>query len=538
MASRPQDFGLKKVLRNLTSYVEDQRGKLSNAAAAGDAPEMFSILDDTKRAVGRWTRSAQAVERTADPVELLRGRATRDRLEGMYEGLRRHLEDEELWGKAAQDQKQINGAWSTQIEAQRRFERALTTEIGRDPKNPWRSIRGVDPAKADSYVRNLTNPSNDLTHQAVRDYVSSTKQLAQAIGEAYELPPEKAAEVGKAVAAADQFGGTITKAEGALTKANQMKALVEAEEKGAHSPAGIAIGAMLGHPVLGALAGASRVVTRPGHTAMQLAQVERWLTKSDGAIARGVRGLLGREAEGGAARAALPRPTARTASAAAAGPRTSRIAAYAGRVAALHAAAASPEEHAAMIAHRLSDVSGAAPRVASAAASVAARATAFLAAQEPKHAPTDMLGGKASPPNSEEMDRFLRYAHAIDDPASVLDHMKHGTLTTDEVVAVRSVYPLMYEEMRRQVVNGLTDAIASGRDPGYQRRLQIAALFGAPTDVTMTPPFVRALQQSYAPAGHGGGGAPGPKPRAPSGAGAKPLSLARSTETRTQEISQ
>jgi hypothetical protein len=150
--------------------------------------------DSSPRSTTRSARSAggrrrrRPSRRKSDPLALMRGRATRDRLMGIYEDMRKGLENTEVWGKAAEDQAAINAAWSKQIDAHRVFDARLTTNVGRDPKNPWVDIRRVDPAKADTYVKGLTNPNNDLVHSAIKNYVQSTRDLSEAIGRSWELP--------------------------------------------------------------------------------------------------------------------------------------------------------------------------------------------------------------------------------------------------------------------------------------------------------------------------------------------------------------
>lgn len=556
MASKPREFGLKSSLKSMDELFDIEGQKLAKAVAAGDAAEQFTLLDNVKRAVGKWTKGAQAAERSPDPLRVLQGRATRDRLERLYEGLRTHLEDESLWGKAAADQKVINAAWSRQIDAGQRFERALTTDVGRDPKNAWRTLRGVDPAKADSYVRNLTNPSNDLTHQAVRDYVSSTKELTSTIGRAYDIPAEKAAQVARAGAAADAFQQTITKAEGSLTKANQLEALLKAEKEGStwSHLGGAALGGLLGEGVgghaggaIGGLLGAGlgfagRLVSKPGHAILQLAQVEKMIGSSEGRVATAVRKLFSRGGEGagglfskGAANGeeSFVRGIGkRTAAARKVESRESERARYTKVADALRAAQASPGGLHDGIAHEVEAVRTIAPKMAGAMAQSMGRIAAYLATQVPPGTAQDPMNpGKTLPPSQGQIAKFNRISAVASDPMVAIDHMQHGKLTTEEVGALKACWPRLYEHMQTQVV----DHLQSGAKPSYQERTQLGVLFGIPTDRLLVPDVMKSVQAAWLPPPPAGGPKPGgggTRPAHPKGE----MRGAASLQTHTQSM--
>jgi hypothetical protein len=96
--------------------------------------------------------------------------------------------------------------------------------------------------------------------------------------------------------------------------------------------------------------------------------------------------------------------------------------------------------------------------------------------------------------SDSEASQFMRYAQAVDDPLIVLREAKVGTLSRDHVEAVKVVYPDLYEEIRSQVMRTLIDS----KSPlPYARRIQLGILLDIPTDKTLSPEFLTAIQATY-----------------------------------------
>lgn len=537
MLDAPKQYGEKRVLSNAIEYVDDVARRADDAMVGGtDAnAKLFMLGDETKRAIGRWTKGLQAVERQADPLRLMRGRATRDRFQDLYESLRKGLEDEGVWGKAAGDQAAINASWTKQIDAHRVFDARLTTNVGRDPKNPWADIRRVDPAKADAYVAGLTNPNNDLVHSAIRNYVDATKSLAETVGRAYELPPEKALHVERVARTAQDFGKTLGRAEDALTLGNQFAALKAAETGTGIGEASAVLGA-LGHPIVGALGQAIGAVSRPATTIARLTALERLVGKTNGRIGQAVKGFFRRADDAGArrlgARARVSTPATvdlfegRT--------RDERRASFDREVERIQTLSSNPDLMTAGATQSLAGINAAAPKVSSAMTVAAAKGMQFLASK----VPVGLLDTKSITPQLEkplvsdaEMSRFARYVSAVEKPESVLHDLERGIVTPEQVEALRVTHGPIYEELRNKIV----DELVTQKSPlPYNKRVELGVLFGVPTDATLDPGFLQAIQnaQGAAPA------EPMAAPLARAGPPSRPLKLGNSMQTEFQAVMQ
>lgn len=509
------DFQLsQEVAPSMTKGIESVSKLAYRAKAAldaGDNVTAFIELDGVKRGVQQLAKSgSHGVMAIADPVDRLNAQRTVEWFRTAASELRSGLERDELWGKAAEAQRQINAAWTKQIDASGRFHKALTTEVGRDPSNPYLQIRGIDPAKAETYTKSLTNPNNDLTHKAVRDYVDGTADLTKTIRKYYDLPPDALEGVEAAGRAAESFRGTVAEAERTLTLANQFKALTAND---ADSFAGVAgmIGFGLGGLPGGLIGGAVGALAKPGKVVAALAGIERLASKVDSKIARGVSEFLGGSRKAtvgeavGMATAGLKgervtEPLGSSATAILRGPGGER-AVFERKVAEVVRLASNPEEQVKRVERFTAQFEGQAPGFTSALVAVALRGTEYLA----KHSPPGFAerpeaaawGIKEAPLYSDaEMREWARRAAVVNDWTTILDSMRRGMVTPEEAHALREVHQEAFAALQQQIQ--MQAVTKQGQTWDYQKRLQLEVAFGVPLERTLNPDLMTAMQASFA----------------------------------------
>lgn len=473
------------------------------AVEAGDNAAAFVEFDGLKRAMQRLSKNGtRSVPNIADPLEQLAARRSLDFVKGAAQEIRAGLEDEALWGKAAADQRVINEAWTKQLDASERFHRAITTETGRDPSDPYRRIRGADPAKVETYTKNLVNPNNDLTHNAVRDFVKGSRELSEAIQKSYDLPPEKVAEVARIRAASEAFEGTLSKTEKSLVLANQFRELTQGSTDSLATmlgTVGLTAGGLPGG-VLGAAAGS---LANPGRTVAQLAAVERLLTKVDSRIGSSVRSFLRGDKRISVREvpdAATPKGFQKMSDALSEAVDADGHITPAGQ---------------ARVAAALGDIGESAPNLSVAVSGTAIRVTQFLAGKLPPamRNPFDLFPGDEPPLVSDtERETFARYVRAAQDPTTVLENFARGDVTPEETEALKICYPRLYAEVQRQIHDQITKAQAKGKPLGYEQRVATGVLFDTRTDASMDPSVMKAVASARAKR-RGGGGAPDAPPR-------------------------
>lgn len=177
-------------------------------------------------------------------------------------------------------------------------------------------------------------------------------------------------------------------------------------------------------------------------------------------------------------------------------------------------------------------VAQAAPNTASAAQLTMLKAVDFLDSKMPKRAtPTDVIGMlKGNVPNISDIQlaKFENYVKVIDNPLTVLEDIESKTLTRESVEALRSVYPELYSKIQQETLQKVSE------DPtafSYNDRLQLGILLNIPTDASLMPQNINALQQTFAPKEDQSSGAVNPTV-----AGIKGVAKAGRVQTDTQRI--
>lgn len=473
-----------------TAYHADADIAAALAKGGESNPEVFMALDRVKRDVQRWVQGGyKGVGRIADPYEGRLAMRSVRALDATQESLRRGLEDAGMFGKAADVQAAINKDWTTQIDASKRFHQSLTTEIGRDPTNPFVNMRGIDPAKADSYARNLLNPNADLTHAAVRDYIDSTERLAKTLRDNVTLPPEKLAEVKATIESAARFKAAVDKAEKTLTIVNQFKHLTAQSGDGLSTVAGM-LGLTTGP--LGAVAGAGlAAMANPGRTVAQLAALERMGAKVDEKLGGAVKSFLtgAKSAVVGGAKEAGEKAASLTSQ------KTHEIAM------AIRQAMRNPAELLRNVEEALTNqgLAESAPRTALGVATVIMRAAAYLNDKAPASAPPVgvMFSQKADrKPSDSELARYRAVVEVVNDPVQVIADMSRGGISREHVDALKVVYPQLYEAWRNEIAR---QAAALPPDAfTKQQEMALSIVFGIPVSAMTQGKTIQAFQATYA----------------------------------------
>lgn len=481
-----------KSIESVSKSAYRAQAEIAEALASGvDVnAKTFIAIDGVKRDIQRLTASGhRSVLNISDPIEQRLAKRTVGWLTESASELRASLEDASLFGKAAEDQRAINAAWTKQIDASKRFHGSLTTDIGRDPANPYMNRRGIDPGKADTYVRGLVNPSNDLTHTAVKDYVRSTQELAEAIRTSYDLPEGKLAEVDRVHAAAKTFEKTIDGAEKTLVLANQYRHLTEGGGDGFAALAGT-LGFGLGGLPGGVIGTAVGAVSSPGRAVAQMAAIERLASKVKGEVSDGIRSFM---SGGGKPKASIPASTQIFQGTKG----EPQKVVFERSVREVQRLAANPQEQAARVAKSMGDMGKAAPKTAIALARLAVVATQYLS----DHAPPGFASRPGLIPthdamySDDEMGEWARRAAAVNDYRTVLASLKAGHVSPEEIDVMKNIYPKEYALMRADVL----ERLASQKSPlPYGKRVELAILFDASADETLDGDFIAAIQESFA----------------------------------------
>lgn len=123
----------------------------------------------------------------------------------------------------------------------------------------------------------------------------------------------------------------------------------------------------------------------------------------------------------------------------------------------------------------------------------AATAVGYLNSVRPSTAPTTPLG-KPLPVDAMKKAQYDRALSIAQQPLTVLDRLKKGTLVPSDVMALKSMYPAVYTKFVTQLTNEMVDHMSKGETIPYNTRLGLAIFMGQPLDGTMTPGAIQAAQ--------------------------------------------
>jgi hypothetical protein len=479
--------------------------RIGFALESGESVKLHTAIDDLKRFVGQEANFGRRAVNTAQKEF--------DHLYQGENGLKQFLESD-VWGaKASMAQKEINAATHSMISEGELFSQRFTTKFGSDVGRPSYT---ASTEAVDSFLNRLTSAKNALNERGVSSYIEARGRFLDAVSKNYEFAPQVQKAIATERAALAKMDETIKTAAKDVSLINQTKRLLDEEKTGA-------IGGMVGL--------LADTATKPGTTMRRLAQIEENTQRVLKRLGGETRTFLGAEAGAKAPELAAPKgargffSTMLDDGAKPAGTSRERYAQRAEQVTKLQA---NPAMVASRVGSALRDVSDAAPKTTQVATATALRGLQFLSDKlPPSRRDQFSLQPQLQPKtraSDAEISRFMRYAEAIDDPVIVLREAKAGTLTRDHVEAVKAVYPALHEQMRGEVMNYL---MASKRDLPYARRIQLGILLDIPTDKTLSPDFMRAVQATFTSAEQAGAESPPPS-------FARTVDVAGSAQTATQ----
>lgn len=113
---------------------------------------------------------------------------------------------------------------------------------------------------------------------------------------------------------------------------------------------------------------------------------------------------------------------------------------------------------------------------------------------------------------SQQGNKFLRQANAVLNPASVVQGLMSGDISSDEVKAFKYVYPDLHQELVETAQREIYTAKSEGKSFSLNQVATLSIALDHPCDPFMEPDFVNFIQSTAFPPQ---GQKPGPKPGPP-----------------------
>lgn len=129
-----------------------------------------------------------------------------------------------------------------------------------------------------------------------------------------------------------------------------------------------------------------------------------------------------------------------------------------------------------------------------------ARATQYLQANIPQSLTSKKASSLREVPKPHGLDaqewKFLRIDQAIKNPLSLIDKLEDGQLTTDEVKAVKYVYPELHQEIVSSVSEHILEMKQEGKFLPIDKITHLGIVLDSPVDSFLEPEFVGQIQAS------------------------------------------
>lgn len=446
------------------------------------AESAYIAVDGFKRHLQRTKLSLERTElRAQDGITQRYAREASDALEReIQEPMRQSLENPQIWGEqAAAAQREINASTKRMIETQKRYKSELFGQTGNVDYFTGRPTSVVESGKVKSWISSTGTTEGATRQAAVRDHLSAQMDMIEAIAKHHDLGPSELKALEQARAASRELSDTIGRVDKTAAVANEIDQVI-AKERGAAQLVGpgmgIATGALLGGPI-GALAGgALGMILRPGSAIAASEAVhaigQRMGIKTTGAASSWLKEATGLAKDGARRVASATAGTARFAGKVAVpasvaifvGKSKSLEKAYEEKTRQLIRAKQDPD----FLLDSLTRVSGGlasvSPSVAGAFVAKTSAAIDYLAAEAPAGtiSPTPLNPARKSIVSRLEMQRFARIWAAVEKPMTVIDDLRRGMATPDQIRALRAVHPETYEAIRMQVSNDLIEVAQKG----------------------------------------------------------------------------
>lgn len=174
------------------------------------------------------------------------------------------------------------------------------------------------------------------------------------------------------------------------------------------------------------------------------------------------------------------------------------------------------------------DLSEIAPNIAPHIQGIAIKGINYLHDKMPKPV-QEFAGQEDYEPSKGQKDQWNQQYDVVNDPISILDHVKNGTLTSSHLEALQAVHPELLDSMRSKVMENATPK--NIQKLHYSTKMSLSKFLGKATDASFVPAAIMADQANYNMPAQQAAGAPKGKGKGSTQAGLRELSLAKRAST-------
>jgi hypothetical protein len=454
--------------------LETEIGKYKQAIQSNEPEKIFNATQDLKKQLQEWGKFDK------DAPGALKERPFRNASKDLAYDLRTSLEDTSVWGKAAERQQAINKAFSEYYPALKDFRSTFMTKVGGDYT--------MNPAKVETYLNQLGKSSAEIKQAKLQNFVDATNKYKKVIGDSHvnlgmESPITHTpmaitmASLGEKTLGSKLADAFISKG---LTDAGSKTlggAIVGglAHIMGAHSGIGAIIGAhTLGPFFKSVLPGIAKALLHNPANAQGFRAAAEYgaaVVKGELASTKAVKALF---KKGVSVLSESQIPTDKEKDKLNKQLQTLQV---------------NPDklfEAKDHLQHYLPDHSMAQQETLG---NIITHLNAIRASQD-KQAPLD------SKPvlSTTQKAQYNRALEIAQQPLVVMEAIKNGTITANDINNLGSMYPALYNGLKEKILSEMTDFMNKDGVVPYKTRIGLSMFLAQPLDSTMSPMSIMAAQ--------------------------------------------
>ena len=429
--------------------------------------DIFNAAQDLKQTLQSYSKFDKFVKPTDDAYDFVKT------AKGLSHDLRTSLEDPEIWGKAAKVQQDINGAFKDYLPTLKDFEKKFTTVVSGEKQ--------IDPGKVMTYLNQVSNPRAEIKQTMLKNFIDASENYKKVISDIHS----------KLGAESPVLETPLNTTMASLEKKTLGSKLADAFiDRGLTEAGGKTIGGAIGaggaklfglHGELGAILGAHAL-------GPFFSSVLPGLAKS----------IVGKEVSPAGLKAASIYGAHVADGVKLADKAASAIFKEGSKVLADHmipsdkdrenivkqlkALQTNPEQQIDNI-PKINDYLPDHGNLLNSTTTFALSYLNSLRADQDKKAPLDSKPVLSNTQKSQ----FKNALDIAQQPLVVLDKLKKGTLTAQDITHMNSMYPNLYNQLKQKVTEEMVNHIDKGNTVPYKTKMGLSLFLGQPLDSTMTP---------------------------------------------------
>lgn len=509
--------GADTVLERLTGVKKNTQGPVGPDARSArfdrDAiAELFMAEDDLKGWIGRASRKAG---RNSPQVGRAEAALQRD-----YMATRANLEADDIYGPAvAQMQRATNAVESEYIRTARAMEKNFVLDeadqLVRSGQHGFDTLSQFSDKKIGSFLNAAGKAENRQLEELYALGLQRQLDLLKTKSDFYRVPPEKKALLARAEELKSQMLADVREIRTTKVMADkyaeQLQSLRDVPGVG-ETLAKLKISLSKAAKITGDVATDTKVATKGGSAE---AAVEAAGAARSSAATRAVRRAMeGEKSIGSAVKGVVKWARDTSSKAATTAVDTARKATRPTLLGVNNFVATDPVAYERLVqnVNQLQDPNSDArraarsntfelqqvnPELANALEAHTQRVADFLSSKAgPLHATPkagDPWGGTRKPRHDPaKVEKFARYVEAATNPGAVLKRIGNNEFRREDIETLQALYPKLYQ---RVVADVLEEVFQADKMPPYAVRLRVGHLLNAPADPSMTPEYLRTVQE-------------------------------------------